>query len=335
MSTTQNVLTPQKTGVFLLLIVASIVLAIGVRAEPQDTPKMTPTQVSRIATNFLGKIGQPAKGVPAVNAVVPPKLPGAEAPKLSGATSNVVQDEAHWKVTIPDGDRAAYLEVSDTTGQIFHYIGDYSNNDHQPLAEPISKAEAIQRATTALTDAGPMTMKELVFKEAFLDHPSAGIEGWFVSWVRMFHGIPYRDQGVNVGIDAQTGDLVGFSINYRTVAPASALFNISREKAISTAVQAFAGAGVVFPDPPKVKTEVIQPNGYWQPGSSEMDRLPLARVAWICQFSDGQKHYEAWVDTETGKLIGGQYIGSSRVLTPPKKQSSAKKSSPTGTLLHK
>ena len=220
-----------------------------------------------------------------------------------------VPTQFRWQVTIPDTVHPKFFEVSDSTGQIVHYIQDDNSNNHQPLGTPISKAQAIAQATSALINVGAFKTNELTLKEAILMQGSANSQEWFVSWTRMLGQIPYREQDANVGVDAQTGEVTGFSINFHTPPPTSTAFSISQSQAVTIATQAFAAAGVQFADAPTVKAEVVQPNGYWQPGVGEASRQPIARVAWICHFANGRQSFEAWVDAETGDVIGGQYVG--------------------------
>lgn len=297
----------------------NVALAATSGPQPESSLKLTQSQVSQIVKKFLGQIGQPGTGETSISPAIPNSLPGNEAgtspERLSG---QAVSAATLWQITVPDPVHPKYLEVSDATGQVIHYIRDDNSKDHQPLETPIPKSQAIARASVALLDAGAMKSGELKFKEAFLSSLSANSQIWFVSWDRMVQGIPYREQGANVTVDAQTGEVTGFSVNFHTHPPVSMAFNVSRDQAKALATQAFADAGMQFAEPPVVKAEIVQPNGYWKPGVGEAERQPVARTAWTCRFKNGRQSYEAWIDAETGEPIGGQYSGprGARRLTP-------------------
>ena len=307
---------------FLLL---NIVLVNSCVAQSVSSPKLTQAQVNQTVAKFLQQIGQPMKGTAFVSLAAPSSLSNPNSiVALQGLPAMTTPIQLRWQVTIPDAIYPKFFEVSDSTGQIVHYIRDDNSNDHQPLGTPISKTQAIAHATSVLTNTGAFKTNELAFKEAILMQGSVNSQEWFVSWKRVFGKVDYREQGANVSVDAQTGEITGCSSNFHTPPPASAGFNISQDQAIAVAAQAFAAAGRQFADPPTVKAEVVQLNGYWQPSVGEAVRQPIARVAWVCHFVNGRQSYEAWVDAETGQVIGGQYVGPRGRVRPNSPKQSAK-----------
>jgi len=270
--------------------------------------KLTQGQAKQIASAFLQRMGHPLASSHALSALEPDHLE-VMLPPAGTASSSDGSKPARWRMTVPDPIHTQDVEVEDSTGNVVYYRLHDDRPNHQPLETPVSKAQAIAAATAALESAGAFKTKELTLKEAFLDRYSGDGEEWFVSWSRVYHGLPYREQAANVGVNSQTGDVTGFSVNFRTPPPGSSVFNISREQAEHIAVQQMASAGLETTQPPRVQAEVIQPNGFWQPGGSEAERQPCARVAWTYLYIEGVRSYEVWVDAATGTVIGGQVIG--------------------------
>jgi hypothetical protein len=79
---------------------------------------------------------------------------------------------------------------------------------------------------------------------------------------------------------------------------------VSRAKAGDIAIKQIANAGIQA-TPVSIQAQVVQPNTFWFPGGREVESVPIAWVAWVCHFKIEGWEYEVWVDTETGRVIGG------------------------------
>jgi len=311
-----------RTLCILVFFALSIPLAAVYGTQSQNNAKLTSVQVNEIVTNFLNKIGQPVKIT--VEPSVDIKSGAASSPQSFLADPAAAQ--MCWRVVFSDSVYTRHVEVSDATGQILHYIREDHSNSHKFLSDPISQEQAVAQATSALMSAGAFKTKELVYKSAEMVQGSADTQEWYIFWSRLRNGIPYRDQGANVSIDAQTGEVIGFSVNFRTLPLANSVFSVNRDKALTIATEALAKAGMQFPEPPTINAEIVQPNGYWKAGNSETEQQSDAHLAWVCHFRQDQRNYEAWVDGLTGDIIGGQYSAPrGRQKSLPNKATPAKK----------
>ena len=284
---------PWKLLIVLSLLVGkSTALADGV--QPTERPKITEATATQIANNFCQRIGHPVVAPPAS------LLPSLTSSRLSVANGPLV-----WRATLYDGKNIVDIDVDSTTGVVTHYMNHQDVPDLPAVKDPISEERVIAQAREVLTSAGAMRSNELVLKGAESMHTSANSTTWLISWRRDFGGIPYRDQGAHVGVDADTGELIGFGVNFRTRAPQSANASVSKGQALSIAAKQLLDAGLQADAALHVITEVVQPNAFWQPDGSESQTLPYARVAWICQYRVDAVFYEVWVDRETAQIVGG------------------------------
>lgn len=284
---------PWKLLIVLSLLVGkSTALADGV--QPTDHPKITEAAATQIANYFCLRMGHPV--------VTPPAslLSSLSSSRLSAADGPLI-----WRATLYDGKGLVDIDVDSTTGVVTRYMNLRGVSDLPAVKDPISEERVIAKAREVLTSAGAMRSNELVLKGAELMHTAANSTTWLISWRRDFSGIPYRDQGAHVGVDADTGELIGFGVNFRTPVPRSANANVSKDQALSIAAKQLLDAGLQADAALHVTTEVIQPNTFWQPDGSESQTLPYARVVWICQYRVDAAFYEVWVDRETAQIIGG------------------------------
>lgn len=274
-------------GCLLFLLLASAASAASA---------LTQEQAVKLASDFCQRTGAPA--APTATAQCP--------------SPQDTHWQARWRVIFP---RQATVEVVDVTGDIVYYVNDawyeQTAHDNRPAGVAISGAEAIRRASSVLTATGDR--KELAFDKATLVQthkpPLASCHTWIVSWTRQFQNVPYRYQGANVLLDAETGMVKILCKNFLTPPPPKPLFKVSREQATQVAVNKLAEAGVQGVSPISVKVEIVQPNTFWMPGGDETQSVPISWIAWTCRFQIGEQNVEVWVDSETGGVIGGSLWG--------------------------
>ena len=277
--------------------------------QPKVVTPLTEEQSLNIAKDFSHQIGHP---------IVEKNVLGANDPSVSKditpSTAQRDQTPSTWKYRLFDGNNQIDIEIIAATGMISQYFVHSDTPNPQPEDGPLSKAQAIAQATTILTKAGAFRTNELKFKEADQTHSSATTEEWYVSWDRTFQGVPYRDQGASVTLDADTGKLIGFGVRFRTAAPESSVANITRKEAQNISTKQLISAGLEPGDPSNLEWEVIQPNNFWHPDADNPPTPPRVRVAWICQYKIDGRFYEVWVDRETGQVIGGSQVSNAGYL---------------------
>src|SRR5262245_219643 len=183
---------------------------------------------------------------------------------------------------------------------------------------PSPRGDALQRATAYIAVAGgggELGPPQAIHMQ-MTPPPTARGNTWDVVWPRQFQGLRYRDQELTMILNGQTGAIRVFGRRFASAPPPPTVEKISREQAIQTAAAQMVKAGFQpdDPDPYLVQHEVVQPNTFWTPGGSELQKLPGSRIAWTCAWHVGSKVYEGWVDAETGAVIGGS--NSSRQHTP-------------------
>ena len=161
---------------------------------------------------------------------------------------------------------------------------------------------------------------ELAFWKADLDQttepPTVLGHTWFVCWTRQFQGIPYEHEGLNITLDAETGEARGLGLVFHSAPPLTAAISIDQQAAQRIALAMLERLGVEAPQFTGCKHLVVQPNRYWQVGGEPISALPeTARPVWSCLYAVGPRVYKVWVDTETGKIAGG--AGSVRKIGDP------------------
>ncbi|HET6381897.1 MAG TPA: hypothetical protein VFJ58_00775, partial [Armatimonadota bacterium] len=186
------------------LIGVAVILAAGSALADPAPPRLTADQAILIARDYCHSIGQPVTD------------PGT-------ATFPVAADPWHdprepdsywrprWKVTFLN---QATVQVVDETGVVRDYRNDVWTFDHglpAPGAVEISAMKAGQIATDALRKTGH-PMDELVLAAVQPDRispPSSPNRIWGVRFDRVFHGVPYADQGAGALVEYRGGRLDG------------------------------------------------------------------------------------------------------------------------------
>jgi hypothetical protein len=120
-------------------------------------------------------------------------------------------------------------------------------------------------------------------------------------------GVPYSlPDGARVGINAESGELEGLAVVFRTPPPAPATFEVASDTAGRIAIGQIEKAMIADAQPFRLYAEVVRPNTRWQPTGSEEPLAVLPRVAWVCIFCDPEGCPTVYVDAETGEVIGGE-----------------------------
>ena len=126
---------------------------------------------------------------------------------------------------------------------------------------------------------------------------------------RAYAGIRYKDQGANVILQAETGEPIAFTVKFASPPLDPSPVLVSQANAVASASSLMSlslAAGAALDN---VKTEIVQPNTFWLPSGSEEQRVGKVRTAHVVAFKSGPDRVEVWLDSETGNVIGGSYIG--------------------------
>ena len=177
----------------------------------------------------------------------------------------------------------------------------------------VNQAQPAADDVTALL--GPANIGELASMTAILrSNPFNNLaidHYWSIEWKRSFHGIPYRGQGVSVGVDAQTGAITLVEIVFTSPPITQAVLNITEQQAIAITQEhmiydmGFQGVATLY----QAKLEIVQPNSGWSRFQDAPGHSWTARPAWVVKYTyplpDGRGAEEdTWVDTQTGTLLG-------------------------------
>lgn len=223
-----------------------------------------------------------------------------------------------WLVVFPG---QAEIEVADEAGRITYFSNEAFAHEafvkrQTQAGKLLPQSEAIRLAGAALQAAGPM--EELSFSQASLDQLNSsgkfGSSTWFVLWKRAVAGVAYHNQHASVSVDAATGEITGLAVVFPSPpAAVSSSTQMSRSGLVTTGQAAAAERlkqfGVTGTTLKSVRTEIVQPNEFWQ-GQIAATALPSApRPALVCQFVKDGATYSVWMDADTGAVIGGEVIG--------------------------
>lgn len=293
----------------------------GASLPAHADPTLTPPQAIQIASTFCQTIGSP---------VTDPGIAVFPAPSsASGLPDSYYLPR--WQVKFG---HKAIVEVVDATSLVSRYYNyDLSHqamlNNGAP-ATPISQDAATTQANTIMqAGTGASELGTPQAQEVQLTNPptSAG-DLWMITYPRQLNNIPYRQQGASVVVQAETGAVQGYSVNFTTPIPAAANLIVTHDAAIATAQGQLNTSNIQGTTLAAALQEVVQPNTFWQQGGSPLPQPETpTRVAWACSFVNATQDgvYEVWVDSETGQVIGGITIQKKgahlRPLGPPKPRS--------------
>ncbi len=122
-------------------------------------------------------------------------------------------------------------------------------------------------------------------------------------WRRQTQGFCYKDDYVNLMLDARDGELLGYKKNWGTQ-PRSLRVNVklADAKQIASARLTTAGLGGSL-NFLSAELWIVTPNDYLSAAMSRRANTDR-RLAWVLTL----KEQELWVDAETGVFLGGQDI---------------------------
>ncbi|HZP81366.1 MAG TPA: hypothetical protein VFB21_06995 [Chthonomonadaceae bacterium] len=139
-------------------------------------------------------------------------------------------------------------------------------------------------------------------------------------------GVPYRNQGANVLLQAETGDILALSLTFPSPPPVTdlqiSLLPAYSDKAAYIALAQLASAGISDAVLTSIQPEVVQPNTAWQLGGNLTPQPGVAKIAWVCHFGNEKYDHEIWIDAQTGEVIGGEpYVSKALIRGRKQKRS--------------
>ena len=289
-----------KLAVFALLWLFNVSPAVAGNATTSGT-HLTESQAVRIASDFCQSVGLTVPGT-------------AKYPVPEGIHIADPFWQSRWLVVFPG---QAEVEVADTAGRITYFSNESFAHEvfekrQTPAGNLLPQAEAIRRADAALRAAG--SMEEMSFSQASLDQLNGsgkfGSSTWFVLWKRVAGGLTYHNQHASVSVDAATGEITRLAVVFPSPPTTTSLTPISSSPlAATTAIERLTQFGITRGTLQSIKTEIVQPNEFWQDQNGTTALLNTSRTALVCQFEKDGATYNVWVDADTDEVIGGEAIG--------------------------
>lgn len=291
----------------MILLCCHKVAADDIGAVPTGVtvnPILTKAMATKRALEFCQEVGEPLNAPSTAIYPAPEQFVG-----------QVVYWQNRWRVVFKDnGIPKATVEVADADNTVVWYKNDAAllqrRNDKSVHQTDISESIAIQKSKAVVTAAGNKDELEFLPKSSL--QPSLMDRDWLIEWHRVYAQVPYRLQGANIVLDAQTGSLQSLVKTFISPPPKGVSLKFTPDEAYKIAAQQFAARKLEDIGPTRIQLEVVQPNRLWQPGGKEKETQPVSRVAWTCfRSTKAGPGIDVWVDAETGEVIGGN------VDTPP------------------
>jgi len=204
----------------------------------------------------------------------------------------------------------ATIEVADSNGEVVGFYRSPGSAADPATAKQVTPPDAISIASAFVTAAG---QKAEIADFPVVTPKDAGVLAahfpacLIVSWRRLKNGVPYYYDNVNVLIEAATGQVLRFAVNFHAPAPGDVTESITAQDASSTAQKLVADLAnttdLTMVPPRKVIVQVDGKATRRFEGRSESGR---ERLVWACGFeTPGKKLFEAWVDIASGDVVGG------------------------------
>lgn len=253
--------------------------------------RLTEAQAVAIARAFCQKLGQ---RISAPATVITPE---------KNEDADTFYWQRCWKVEFS---AQAKVDVADATGIVIHYFNEaysISHSDNAPPGEPISQQEAVQLATTTLRATGfsePLLPAQPHLNQ-YHEPPLAQTYSWDVDWPRQSQGVPYLEQHISVGMDAQTGEIRILLLMFPTPPLSATVAALSKNAALSMALDTIVNRGVKSSASYlESHLQIIQPD--WNE--------KRVRLVWASSFVIDGLWQEVYVGAEKGEFLGGR--GNSR-----------------------
>jgi len=194
--------------------------------------------------------------------------------------------------------------IDRASGQVTSGINSLLGIPPPPEQPQISLQQAEAIARKVVTIAG-------VSLDAFklqASNPKPGkISYWSLTFWRMYGQYRFYHDAISFMIGASDGVVSTFSISNRSPLPTSTTVTVKQTDAEATAKQYLTAHQIAVDRIALEGLFIVQPNGSFEHWD---ERVPYtsSRLAWVIRYyklNGGGHSSEAWVDAETGDVIGG------------------------------
>ena len=302
----------------MMIKLFALMLLIALPFAAIANPNLNQNQAIQVASTFCTAIGKTVTGTPTVTYLVPDRTgtlnPGREFMTYSQPVWRVAYNEAEVQVDAASGKIAFYYY--DPHQVLSTQFG------NQPAGQAVTQQAAISTAAAAIQAAG--WTANLVFESATLQQgdspPTASMHSWGLVWRRMYQGISFDDENVNVTVQAETGQLESLGAAFDIPDPVSTAVTFDRSQADAIANTQMANHGIQNAVLDEVDVRIVKPNNYWQVYGTNADYAEqpgVSRVAYVyfisvptIDFADGSPSsdtYQVNIDAQNGAVIGGEF----------------------------
>lgn len=220
--------------------------------------------------------------------------------------------QSRWQVTFANQVKLQVIDATGSISELKNYNTPGRSRGKTPPGDAISKLDAVNIARDLMRTSGHLSElgTPVAYEQQTSEPPTWEEHVWLVCFPRIYKSVSYKDQQANISLQAETGEPIGFSINFISPAPEPALMRLDKVTATSAAsalIDKSLAAGAAFT---KIRTEIVQPNTFWEPNGSDKQKVGKVRPAQVVTFKAGNDNVEVWLDAETGGVIGGVQTGT-------------------------
>jgi len=200
-------------------------------------------------------------------------------------------------------------KFEDTSGILMYYRGDIAQGYKEITAdEIISKEKAIDIATDFMSDLGITCDEQVVNCVNCAKYDNLADSRWVISCPTKYKGVPISYSYTEVWVAASDANVMAFLHRPTRDYPESMIQNISEDESTKTGKEFLrtkfreeyilesSVLGIAYPN-----------NTFSNPNSDLIDGGTKPRLCWISNYTPTEGGYliTVFVDTETGKIIGG------------------------------
>lgn len=251
--------------------------------SPQEALKIDKDTASRIADEVLQKVN-PMSRITEMELV-------EERPH-----SKKLVWQARWGPSGTDGQ--IWIDVLDGKVKFFCDLKKAENataSRKPPLPQEAALAEALKRAAGLgfLIPQSPPSEAQLLREE----------KKWFFKWPREMNGYRFHDDSVFIFVDATQGEIISYRNLQFSLDPPSLEVEIEKTRALESAEKIAVELGFSL-DSEKAALMIVNPNFRW---TETFVKYPVeAKLAWVIPFTKPEGKGEIWIDSVTGRLLGGE-----------------------------
>ncbi|MEW5855735.1 MAG: hypothetical protein AB2A00_43575, partial [Myxococcota bacterium] len=271
-------------------------------APVENKPPATPEQMVEKARAFAKAVGATV----------------GEAVQHSLISSSHKTDKL-WHVVFPD---QATVDIDERADRVVFFSNDARVAELQKLEKTpetlVKDEEARARAVEALKAAG--VGDDVIFKKSAVDtvgKAPALLQRWKLHYPRVHQKVRFRNQGVELLVDAHSGNVLTMDVNFYTPPPKVVEFPFPNYKAGNAARDQLRLVGVPNAGLSSVEEMIVEPNRFWQDKTTVPAQPVHARAVWVATFHIKRFPVEVWLDGVSGSVVGGWQEGDILTKPPP------------------